>query len=416
MCQTQSMPSSLAVISTLVCPLSVMRILQRGAALPLATMLGLPIACYAQRPEPQVPAPLHSTELLQAPADAKLEWTSLLGKVVVLDFWATWCAPCVASVPHMNELAEQFLGKPVVFVSITDDDPDTLDRFLKERPLKTWIVRDPERVNWKRFGVPSIPHLVVVNRAGRIVGETLPENVTAQTINALMEGKDVTLPQKEMRPSNLNWDEELVDWADGVRPETYAMIKPIKTATSGVWPRIEGNRLTADGVSLSTLVAIAYNVDAYHFDNRLKDGPTYRAAFRVPRERADQLRPLMQETLGRAFSFKVRWEDQERQVKRLIRLENAPQAKRSTAEPLSQMLKGKMTLRRQPIRRLTEFLSSAYGMTVIDETLIVGEFDFELPYQHGQPEVTTSALRAIGFDVIDDRQFLRVLVLELAER
>ncbi|MCC7157116.1 MAG: TIGR03435 family protein [Bryobacterales bacterium] len=345
-----------------------------------------------------------------------MDWSSLLDKVVVLDFWATWCAPCVASVPHMNGLAEQFRGKPVVFVTITDDDPETLDRFLKERPLKTWIVRDPERTNWKRFGVPSIPHLVVVNRAGRIVGETLPENLTAQKINALMEATDVLLPQKETRPSNLNWDEELVDWADGVRPETYAIIKPIKTATSGAWPRIEGNRLTADGVSLSTLVGLAYGVDAYHFDDRLKKGTTYRAAFRVPRERADQLRSLMQQMLERAFSFKIRWEDQERAVKRLIRLENAAQTKRSTAEPMSQMMRGKITLRRQPVRRLAELLSNAYGMPVIDDTSMAGEFDFDLPYQHGQPEVTTSALRAVGLDVADARRPLRILVLEPAEK
>jgi uncharacterized protein (TIGR03435 family) len=316
----------------------------------------------------------------------------------------------------MNRLAEQFLGKPVVFITITDDDRETLDRFLKERPLNTWIVRDPERTNWKRFGVPSIPHLVVVSSSGSIAGETLPENVTAQMIESLLEGKSVTLPGKEMRPSNLNWDEELVDWADGVRPETYAIIKPIKTATSGVWPRVEGNRLTADGVSLSALIALAYNVDAYHFDNRLRDGSTYRAAFRVPRERAEELRPLMQETLRRAFSFRVRWEDQERQVRRLVRLENAPPAKPSTVAPLSQMLRGKMTLRRQPVRRLAELLSNAYGMPVIDDTSMVGDFDFELPYQHGQPELTTSALRAIGFDVLDDRRFLRILVLEPAER
>src|SRR5215475_12511717 len=65
--------------------------------------------------------PLNLAEVLQAPKDANTTWESLRGKVVVLDFWATWCGPCVASIPHWNELSQKFRDQPVVFLAISDE-------------------------------------------------------------------------------------------------------------------------------------------------------------------------------------------------------------------------------------------------------------------------------------------------------
>ena len=58
------------------------------------------------------------------------------GKAVVLDFWATWCGPCIAAIPHWNQLATQFRGKPVVFVSVTDENRETIERFLTKKPIE----------------------------------------------------------------------------------------------------------------------------------------------------------------------------------------------------------------------------------------------------------------------------------------
>src|SRR5687767_11115878 len=62
------------------------------------------------------PPPLYLEKLLQAPPDAKVDWDSLKGKVIVLDFWATWCKPCVEAIPHLNQLAKDLTDQPVVFI------------------------------------------------------------------------------------------------------------------------------------------------------------------------------------------------------------------------------------------------------------------------------------------------------------
>jgi thiol-disulfide isomerase/thioredoxin len=74
--------------------------------------------------------PLQIVKLLQAPSRSLANWEALRGKAVVLEFWATWCGPCAAAIPHMNKLADEFAGKPVQFIAITAEKQDAVDRFL----------------------------------------------------------------------------------------------------------------------------------------------------------------------------------------------------------------------------------------------------------------------------------------------
>src|ERR1700757_1046642 len=75
---------------------------------------------YRSGPKVGDPAPpLHLAKLLNAPTNAVASWPALKGKVVVLDFWATDCPPCVGSIPHMNELIAELTNAPVQFIAIT---------------------------------------------------------------------------------------------------------------------------------------------------------------------------------------------------------------------------------------------------------------------------------------------------------
>ena len=96
---------------------------------------------------------------------------SLLGKVVVLDFWATWCSPCVKSVPHLRSLAERHRDDPFVLVSIsTDRGRRSLERFLVRHRMDWPQVHDPKRrLTAGTFGVRRYPTYLVVNHRGEIV-------------------------------------------------------------------------------------------------------------------------------------------------------------------------------------------------------------------------------------------------------
>ncbi len=117
----------------------------------------------------------------------------LLGKVVVVDFWATWCQPCVASLPHMKEVYATYKDKGVEFLGISLDKPDTkeqVQQFVKNRELnwlhaysgKFW--NDPTA---RRYGVRGIPSVWVIGKDGRIVSNNARGDLEATINRALAQ-------------------------------------------------------------------------------------------------------------------------------------------------------------------------------------------------------------------------------------
>ena len=94
-------------------------------------------------PKKGTPAPsIDPLKLLQAPVGARADWASLKGKVVVLEFWATWCSPCVASLPHLNQLVASLDPAKFQFISIDDEDPNAVQRFLTRKKMSGWVGLD----------------------------------------------------------------------------------------------------------------------------------------------------------------------------------------------------------------------------------------------------------------------------------
>jgi uncharacterized protein (TIGR03435 family) len=354
---------------------------------------------------------ISATEWVQAPKGFQANSSELRGKVVVLEFWATWCSPCIEAIPHLNQLAKEFRDKGVLFLAITDDDEDRLRPFLVHQPMSAIIGIDPARTGWKTFAVPSIPHTVLIGKDGEIIGATLPENITSEVLREALAGGKPVLTPKQGVPSDLEWDDHLIDWKDGVAPASYAIVKPIATTTSGAWPR--PSHITADGVPLQVLVELAYQTDNYHVDWQVqKDAGTLRAAFRVPEDHPERLFPYMQHTLADLFGIEARWQSEERDVYVLrLREGRAPMPESKNEQELAQMLQGKIKLRGQPVAKLCQFLAMPFDTVVLDETGMKGRYNFDISYQPGNDDVTIQALKDVGLEVTRARRNVKVLIV-----
>ena len=92
------------------------------------------------------------------------------GKVVLLDFWATWCGPCVKEMPNVKRLYDRFKGKDFVLLGISlDSDRSALNSFLRKNGIDWSILFDGK--GWKNriavlYGVRAIPFTVLVDRSG----------------------------------------------------------------------------------------------------------------------------------------------------------------------------------------------------------------------------------------------------------
>jgi len=95
---------------------------------------------------------------------------SLRGRVVLVDFWASWCVPCRRSFPWMNTMVERYGRKGLSVVAINlDKDRDAADRFLEQQPASFMIAFDPAGRTAETFGVSAMPMSFLVGRDGAIL-------------------------------------------------------------------------------------------------------------------------------------------------------------------------------------------------------------------------------------------------------
>jgi cytochrome c biogenesis protein CcmG/thiol:disulfide interchange protein DsbE len=92
------------------------------------------------------------------------------GKVVLLDFWTSWCEPCRHSVPWLNELQAQYADQGLVIIGVNlDRERAAAERFLAEVPAQFEIIYDPEGVLAQQYKVPGMPSSYVFDAEGRLV-------------------------------------------------------------------------------------------------------------------------------------------------------------------------------------------------------------------------------------------------------
>ncbi len=100
-----------------------------------------------------------------------LRLADLRGRPLVLDFWATWCAPCRASMPHLSAMQDRFgrQGLQVVGLSVDDVSPDQVRAFADRLRVHFPVGMAPEKMLDEYGPIRSIPTTIFIDRRGRIV-------------------------------------------------------------------------------------------------------------------------------------------------------------------------------------------------------------------------------------------------------
>lgn len=141
-----------------------------------------------------VPPPIQLGKIIQGPPVGEVTWEKLKGKLVVLEFWNTGCRPCIEAIPHLNQLAEQFNSNSVVFLSVSDDNENHLNQFLKEHPMRAWLALDgPNNATEQSFHLKGYGLIVLINPAGKVVTISLPAFLEAKHLEEILAGKPCSL-------------------------------------------------------------------------------------------------------------------------------------------------------------------------------------------------------------------------------
>lgn len=374
------------------------------------------------------PAPnLHFATVLNG-SQPTITLAQLRGKVVLLEFWATFCGPCLTAMPHLQELQRQFGGRLQV-VAISPDSPARLGRFLEARPsnlLFASVVGAAGDSLQRLFSYQIIPHSVLLDAAGRVVASTEPTYITAQIIEQVLKGQEINLPLKQ----DLVGQDPIATCfpATSATPPRFLM-QPALRGVGGrtrTYPQdtsaFHNRRLTAINITLPELYRFAYGGLPYGRTLDLRPaGPTsakspqYCLDIIVPKGQEASLLLTMRKELTARFDLRATLEPRTKQVY-LLRVADARKLPPATNSQKPSNIAASAGTYQGANVTLAEIADYLEGFGLVELPVLLAapttaRYNLEFSYQPEKPGDLLRALADLGLTLEKAERPVEMLVL-----
>ncbi len=360
-------------------------------------------------PNPDAPGPgdlapaLAIEETLNGPADADADWEALKGKATVLEFWATWCAPCVDAIPHLNELENDLSGEDIRFVSVTDEEAATVTPFLESIPISGLVALDLDRSVFQDYGVLSIPTTFLVDKEGVVQAVTRAHDLTREDLLDLIAGRRPDVPELADVGGLFEVDEEEGEAVFQV------LVRPTTKAESGMMRNPREVRLLS--FEPDSMLSVAYDVEPgrlvmeaelpdQKFDVVVNTGG-----------RPDLLEPTMQQAVSAALGVEARWE--ERVIDAYVVVTKGEPKLKSLPDSAGRGSRvSPDSLAATDLDGLAGRLAYLLETPTLNETGIAGAYQILLKYDSPEPESVFQAIEeTLGLAVVKEKRPVEMLVV-----
>jgi uncharacterized protein (TIGR03435 family) len=368
-------------------------------------------------PEKGTPAPpLDTLKLLQAPPEARADWPSLKGKVVVLEFWATWCSPCVASLPHLNQLVESLDPTKFQFISIDDEDLHSVQTFLTKKKMSGWVGIDASGGVFGLYGVESRPTTIIIDGNGKIVAVTEIDSVSPADLHAVAEGKNVAFkPVMEITeasaPSNPDTERSLL-------AVSVSKASPDAKMVIAKHPPTGTDLLGEDADGLMTDV---FNV----FGNRyVLKAPLPEGRYDLRVNSVDVPQTAIDSVVQQAVLAALHLQVQPKTLTKPAYILRATDASKKLLSPSASThavkrgyWHGKFILMNGTMDDLAYVLATGLENPVLNETGIDGTYDARFEVAGGDVDSLNAVLKeTLGLELVPSNQEMPITVLEVSEQ
>jgi TonB family protein len=154
----------------------------------------------------------------------QVDLQSLKGKVTLLDFWASWCGPCVRELPHIEKLHRDFKDRGLVVLGVNNEEADVARAFVKNKGYTFTSLVDEGREVAMKYGVSGIPHVFVIGREGKVKWHALGygpgrEIDLRSAVEKALKGVDPPASGSTRPGASVSPEEKTLKVADQTSPE-----------------------------------------------------------------------------------------------------------------------------------------------------------------------------------------------------
>lgn len=349
-------------------------------------------------------------KLLNAPPGARADLAALRGKVVVIEFFSIECPKCLAAMPHYSLLAQSMQGKPVQFISLTNEAEPEVRNYLSANPLSHWVGIDSDWSMWRDYAVLGVPLAVVINPAGVISALVHPNDLNEQVIYDALNGKTPSATLSEL-------------YDDPSAPQTLAnkaiplMKVEVKPASSDartiIW---SGEQFRARGATLADLLSETLHIEPYLFvsDDLLLDAK-YDVTIVPPANDPKMVSEMLSAVIEQMAHPRLK--KVTRAIPVYVLRARPAGAMHLTpggdATPSITGGDGSVVATNVPISEIIANLQRDLRMPVVDETKLTKGYNFELSWDINDPQSLIEALQnQIGLDVRRESRPMEVYLVK----
>lgn len=335
----------------------------------------------------------------------------------MLEFWATWCAPCIASLPHQNQLVASLDPAHFQFISIDDEDPKVVQRFLAKMKVAGLVGVDRSGSVFARYGVESRPTTFVVDANGKVVATTEMDNLKASDLEATAEGKTAAFkPAVEMitqsasvLPSAAAHPLFSVSFNKAAPGSRFSIVKHPPTGTD------------FDGVDAATLLTYVYDPITRRVVTRspLPEG-LYNLRVTLAGVPDAEMSSIVQTAVFCGLHLQV----QPRTITKREYILRATDASKkllsssvSNRDTLRGYWNGRLVISKGSMDDLAFALETGLENPVVNQTGIKGQFDARFNFKQGDVNDANAVLRkTLGLELVPGTQDKPITLLELVKQ
>ena len=227
------------------------------------------------------------------------------GKAILLDFWFTHCAPCIYTVPHLNDLSEEYKNEEIVFVSVTFEPEEVVSAFIQKKKMLANIGTDTTHQLIKAYGVSGYPTTFLIDKSGVLRWKGYPSHINIEIIDLVLKKQfypEVKMDESVMQPGYFR---------DLKLNKTY----PIDVSVNNYMDAGSGFQMNANEISmvnypLDNIFSVFYQTGKKRVV--VPDTLTgYDVRFKIPEElKHTDILPVVAASLLHELGYEAQWQKQ----------------------------------------------------------------------------------------------------------